>query len=60
MVAGAPKRDIHPLTSATDMELAVMFCNGIASTQRVNLLMNVSKYRKLLEIGRDPTMSMCM
>ena len=57
IVAGVPKRDIHPLNKALATVSALLSTNGIASSQRVKRSTQVNKYLKPSEYGYGPTMS---
>ena len=59
IVAGVPKRAIHPLKKASATVSARISTMGMASGQRVKRSMQVSKYLKPSAYGTGPTISMC-
>ena len=59
IVAGVPKRAIHPLKKASAKVSARKSTLGMASNQRVNQSTQVSKYIKPSAYGSGPTISMC-
>ena len=59
IVAGVPKRAIHPLKQASATVSAQISTIGMASAQRVKRSTLVSKYLKPSAYGRGPTISMC-
>ena len=60
IVAGVPKRAIHPLKKAWATVSAQISTNGMASGQGVKRSTQVSRYLKPSEYGRGPTISIFM
>ena len=60
MVESTPNREIHSLIKACATVTAQMPEIVMASSQRVNLSIQVSRYVKPCDVGRGPTKSMCI
>ena len=59
IVAGVPKRAIHPLKNASATVSARISTIGVASGQHVKRSTQVSKYLKPSAYGSGPTKSIC-
>ena len=57
IIAGVPKREIHPWNMAEARSVAEIPARGKASGHQVDLSTQVNKYLKACEGGRGPTMS---
>ena len=59
IVAGVPKRAIHPLKKASATVSAGISTNSMAAGQRVKRSTQVSRYLKPSAYGRGPTILIC-